>query len=699
MSIFNLFHQQLQHAIVHRLGWQSLRPVQELAGTAILDGKNVIILAPTAGGKTEASFFPVLSDLLKNQTTGVKCIYISPLRALLNNQEERLTTYTEMLGLSCFKWHGEAKQKSKKAFIGEPADLLLITPESLEVMLISPRVPAQKLFKHLRFVIIDEIHELASCDRGAHMLSVLERIRVFSDDDFQRIGLSATVGNPEDILDWMQGSSKRDKQIIDPPKQPSKKSLEIKYMDEFQVPIIAAQKAQFKKSLFFCNSRALAEKVGKAMEPNNIKIFVHHSSISREERQEAEESMMQDSNACIICTSTLELGIDIGKLDCIFQAESPSTVSSFLQRLGRTGRRENTKMNTVFFTTTSESLLQGIAIIELARNYWVENVQFNERSWHILVHQLMAMCLQYGSITRSTAWGILSKAFCFHGITNEQFNLLIDYLIGKNFLYEESGRISMGVDAEKKFGYKNFMEIYSVFSSTKTYDVKTIGGRPLGSIEGRFADTLEEESCFLLTGTAWVVKRIEQAGNTIWVKKAASGKAPMWGGFAPNMLSYELCRKIYSVLTDNERYTYCDHPARELLDEIREDKLFLKQSFAPFDIEDDYIYWWTYAGGKINNTLKYAILYQSGFSIISNNYYLKFKGGRETIKSFSEMINKMKEHEFWDDAELKKSMIKMLSGRRLSKFQDCLPEMYQSELIPKAYLDIPGTNRFLTKYK
>ena len=141
MSIFNLFHQQLQHAIVHRLGWQSLKPVQELAGTAILDGKNVILLAPTAGGKTEASFFPVLSDLLKNQTTGVKCIYISPLRALLNNQEERLTTYTEMLGLSCFKWHGEAKQKSKKAFIGEPADLLLITPESLEVMLISPPTP------------------------------------------------------------------------------------------------------------------------------------------------------------------------------------------------------------------------------------------------------------------------------------------------------------------------------------------------------------------------------------------------------------------------------------------------------------------------------------------------------------------------------------------------------------------------------
>ncbi|MGK5091074.1 DEAD/DEAH box helicase [Deltaproteobacteria bacterium TL4] len=264
-TVFNRFHEQLQTAIVNKLGWQSLRPVQKLAGQAILDGKNLIIQAPTAGGKTEAAFFPIFSKMLEMQEEGVQCLYISPLKALLNNQEARLEHYTEMLGLSLFKWHGDAKASAKKKFANDPDDLLMITPESLEVMLVSPKVPVASLFQNLRFVIIDEIHALANCDRGGHLVSVLERIYKITGIDFQRIGLSATVGNPPEILQWMQGSSQREKVHIHPPHSPSKKRLEIQFLDESEITDLVVSRALNKRSLFFCESRRMTEKIGSAI--------------------------------------------------------------------------------------------------------------------------------------------------------------------------------------------------------------------------------------------------------------------------------------------------------------------------------------------------------------------------------------------------------------------------------------------------
>jgi len=695
MSVFESFHDQLQQQIVHTLGWQSLRPVQELAGRAILDGQNVIVLAPTAGGKTEASFFPVLSRILDEQIDGVKCIYLSPLRALLNNQEERLGTYTKMLGLSRFKWHGDIKASQKKAFIREPDDLLMITPESLEVMLVSSKVPAQKLFANLRFVIIDEIHALADCDRGGHMLSVLERIGEFTDYDFQRIGLSATVGNPEEILDWMQGSSKREKVIIHPPSQKSKKQLEIRYLDEQEIHWQATQLALNKKSLFFCDSRARAENVGKAMQHENIKTYVHHSSISREEREVAETAMEKAGSSCIVCTSTLELGIDIGELDRVFQLECPDTVSSFLQRLGRTGRRPGTSANMLFFTTSSESMLQAIALIEMARSHWVENVSFNRRSWHLLVHQLLALCLQFGSITRSKVWELLSGSSCFSQIRDHEYDGLVDHLIQNNYLFEESGLLSMGIEAEKKFGRKNFMDIYCVFSSFTSYTVFTSGGKEIGTLERQFADTIEEDYCFLLGGIAWVVERIDLDHRSIIVTKAPAGKTPRWGGFSPRFLGYDLCRKIYSISTSDDEYSYCNDSSSITLSQLRDDRSFLRLSPAPMEAEEHNVFWWTFAGGRVNNTLKNAVSCLLSCTITTSNYFLRFEANELTIEKLEELVKEIKMMGFWERPDIKSGILERLPNHRLSKFQYCLPENYQLELIANEFLDIPGTMRFL----
>ena len=212
MSVFEQFEPRLQHAIVDRLGWASLRPVQDEAGRAILAGHNTVILAPTAGGKTEAAIFPLLSQILSAPRAGVSALYIAPIKALLNNQAERLGRYTEMVGLRRFVWHGDIASSARQRFARDPADLLMTTPESLEVMLISRR--AQRLFGDLRMVVIDEVHALAGSDRGAHLMSVLERIARTSRHDVQRAGLSATVGNPETILRWLRGSSAREGVVV-----------------------------------------------------------------------------------------------------------------------------------------------------------------------------------------------------------------------------------------------------------------------------------------------------------------------------------------------------------------------------------------------------------------------------------------------------------------------------------------------------
>ena len=333
-----------------RLGWTSLRPVQELASHALLDGKNAVILAPTAGGKTEASMFPMLSMLMEREPAGVGLIYIAPIKALLNNQAERLGLYTEMVGLRRFLWHGDVKASDKRKFIKEPAAVLMTTPESLEVMLLSSRVPHAKLFADLRAVVIDEVHALAGSDRGTHLLSVLERIARHTPNDIQRVGLSATVGNPNEILAWLQGTSQRAGCVVDPPKQPSPKDLRV-YLRDTTMAIAqeASRKAVGNKSLFFCESRSLAEDIAERLRNRGTDVFVHHSSVSLEERDAAEERFHRGTNASIVCTSTLELGIDVGDLDLVFQANAPSTVSSFLQRMGRTGRRDGQRANTAFF--------------------------------------------------------------------------------------------------------------------------------------------------------------------------------------------------------------------------------------------------------------------------------------------------------------------------------------------------------------
>jgi ATP-dependent Lhr-like helicase len=698
MSTFARFPPQLQQAIVSRLGWTSLRPVQDQAGEAILDGKNVVVLAPTAGGKTEAAMFPVLAGLLERPVESVGAIYVAPIKALLNNQEDRLGTYTEMVGLRRFVWHGDAGVADKLRFVKDPGELLMTTPESLEVMLISPRVPVAEMFADLRFVVIDEVHALAGTDRGAHLMSVIERVIRATKNDVQRVGLSATIGNAVAILEWLQGSSGRPRGVIDPPQPTVRRQISVvRRPTVAELAQDAALQAAGKKSLFFCQSRALAETVAEQMRSRGTSVYVHHSSVSAEERREAEASFHHGTDVCIACTSTLELGIDVGDLDLVFQANAPSTVSSFLQRLGRTGRRAGTIANTTFFCETRDAVLQAVALVELARAHWVESVPPLTRCWPVLVHQVFAMALQFGGVSAERCWEQLSRVPDFRGITREEFDHVIRHLVAQQYLWESGGLLSLGERAERTYGRKNFSELYAVFSSPILYRVQTTAGREIGSLEQDFVDRLVADmTAFLLGGRAWVAEHIDHRDRVLRVREAPRGRKPTWGGFIPQMLGFDLCQRIRQVLVEEVEYPYLDPPARAVLTEARADLgSLLRRSVRPLQLESAGASWWTFAGGRINATLKYLLAVTKGWRVVADNFLVRIEGDGVTHETVNAEVDRIVGADVLADPDVLRRAAALLPEYRLSKFQPALPDAYAVEVVAAYLLDAPAAKAWL----
>lgn len=699
VSVFARFSPRLQQAIVARLGWTGLRPVQELAGEAILAGKNAVVLAPTAGGKTEASMFPTLSMMVDDQPSGVGMLYIAPIKALLNNQSHRLEQYTEMVGLRRFVWHGDTTSADRNKFLKDPTELLMTTPESLEVMLVSNRVNIDTLFCELRFVVIDEVHAIAGSDRGAHLLSVLERIKDHSKHDLQRIGLSATVGNPDAIAAWLQGSSTRETCVVDPPKKPSRRQISIMHRPGLAaIARDAARTARGAKSLFFCQSRATSEAVAEQMRREGTDVFVHHSAVSREERQLAEEKFHAGSDTCIVCTSTLELGIDVGDLDYVLQAEAPDTVGSFMQRMGRTGRRGDKPANTTFFCETSEGVMQAIAIVELAKAGWVENIAVNDRCWPVLIHQLLAMALSTSGITIEASWSHLSRIPDFRGITRDEFDRLVAWMVQDGSMVFSSGLLSLGPKAERRFGRRNFMELFAVFSTPKTYTVATLNGQSVGSLSQDFVDRLVcDVSSFLLGGRPWAVMQINHDERRVVVVPSPIGRQPTWGGFLPQFLGRELCQKILQVTTSTEVYPYLEAASIGVLQEQRQTLgQFLHPMRGGLDGDTTELRWWTFAGGRINSTLRYALTaIEPTWSVVPDNYAVKIRGASDCGAWLAETIDRLTQDDFWSDDALWTTIHASLPNYRLTKFQPLMPDWVERETLAKHLLDIEGTKSWL----
>jgi ATP-dependent Lhr-like helicase len=698
MAGIERLHPHLQHAIIHDLGWRSLRPVQELTIDAVLDGCNAVVLAPTAGGKTEASIFPVLSRVLTENLKPVSVLYVCPIRALLNNQEERLRSYARMVGLEVFKWHGDVADSRKQKFRQAPAHILMTTPESLEVMMISERTDAKALFEGLSAVIVDEVHAFAADDRGAHLASLLERLVALTGRDIQRIGLSATVGNPDVIGKWLQGSSKRPFRLVDPPKPKVTRDLRLELcVDIGEAAEAIGRIARGKKSLVFVESRSKAEKVAHALMGTDVEVFIHHSSVSRADRTLAEEQFAIGQNIAIVCTSTMELGIDVGDLDQVIQVDAPASVASFLQRLGRTGRRANSRANCTFFCLSPESLLQSVALLRLAEAGWVEDVQPAAHATHVLAHQVMALILQEGGVSRHTLKPWVQSAYPFSSIRAENLQELVDTMVEREILYEADGLLSLGARGEKLYGRKNFFELYAVFTAPPVLRVQH-GKEDVGYIQALFVtmhDWNKGPLCFRLSGRAWEVGQIDFGKGVLHVRSAEHGRVPSWLGL-PGVLSNALCQAMMDVLLhERQEGAWLSRGAATELASMRESYSdLLEEGSAPLEILPDGVQWHTFAGGAVNRLLTAGLEQNTGKKWVAGNLSLRckdiaFKAAEHAIRSLADLN--------WE--QVAAVAAHNMARGMLSKFQPCLPVEAEDRLLAERLVDQPGTVRFLKVVK
>lgn len=708
MSSFELLSDKLKRFIKNDLRWNKLTDVQELSIPHVLEGKNAIILAQTAGGKTESVFFPVLSVIDTEKHEGISALYISPIKALLNNQESRLKKLTNAINKDVFSWHGDVSKNKKQQFYKKPTSVLMITPESLEVILLNQNYDKDYLFFNLRFIIIDEIHSFAEGDRGSHLISIIERLQTYSRFDIQRLGLSATVGNPETIGKWLKGGSKRKGLVINPNINSKKRIFNISYQYSDSTLIERAyEKFGNKKILFFVNGRKEAEKIHSQLKPFFENTFVHHSSMDKSFRNKAENSFKVNSNSgCIVCTSTMELGIDIGDLDSVLQLNAPSSVSSFLQRIGRTGRREGKNPEMNFFVSNEEDFIKTIAIRELSRINKVEDVIVSKRAYHIYLHQIIALLIEDFRKEKEILFNILNQVYCFKDISFEKYNLLIEHL-KKEKIIEINDRniISLGVKGEKIFLAHNNKKMYSVFKTMEEFSVK-FNNKEIGTLQAWFVYTTGNKMNFYLSGQAWNVFEINEENRVLYVEKTDKATLPNWSG-QTTLVTYELCQEYLKILSGEKNILDLEEREKNILDSIiafnnsEQNTNAInnnKQKTKEIIIKklDKYVKIITFCGNRINYTI--AILLKSilnfkDFSVNEFQISFEYKSKLDNVFDALEKLKNNPNYYFSENNIYKCS--KAFPKIEYSKFQNFIPENLSKEYLSDILLDLDKTKEVL----
>jgi ATP-dependent Lhr-like helicase len=676
----------LQHHIVNSLGWRELRPFQEAVIPSILAGKHLIILAPTAGGKTEASFFPVLSRMLSEGWTGLSVLYICPIKALLNNLDVRLQRYCTFLGRRSALWHGDVKTPARRRILRDPPDCLLTTPESLEVMLVSPHVDSRSLFSKLQVVIIDEIHAFAGDDRGWHLLAVLERITRLAGREVQRLGLSATVGNPETLVDWLAGLCTRERDVFLPSEDHGSAGVKLDYVGSLHnAALVISRLHRGAKRLVFVDSRARAEQLAQDLRQLEVTTFVTHSSLSQEQRHAAEAAFALRDDCVIVATSVLELGIDVGNLDRVIQIDAPPTVSSFLQRMGRTGRRPGTTRQCLFLATRDETLVQAAGLIDLWTEGYIEPLTPPPEPWHILAQQLMALALQEHGIGRQDWLRWVRRVPAFARMPLAQIDSLVQWMLQQQILWDDQGMLWLGRGGEETYGWRNFLELCSVFTSPPLFAVFH-GRQELGFVdEMTFLGKQDGPRVLLLGGRAWLVNYIDWQHRVAYVEATDTQGRSRWKGERPG-LGFRLCQSIKHLLAEDDYGAMWSKRTRQRIEEIRKEFAWLGTdgTVVVFEKNGDAA-WWTFAGSGANAMLAYELSQAMEHRVTYDSFTVTF----ESQVSFNTIEQALSELWARDVSEISAAVDEhAIAGL---KFSACLPHDLALDMLRIRLCDFPAT--------
>ncbi len=681
-------HPALQYHVASSLGWPDLRPLQHAAVAPLLDGRHALLLAPTAAGKTEAATLPLFSRMLSEDWQGLSVLYLCPLRALLNNLEPRLERFASLLGRQVGLWHGDVRASIKNRLRREPPDLLLTTPESLEGMLVSPTLDRSFFLGAVRAVVVDEIHAFAGDDRGWHLLALLARLRRLRGEPIQRIGLSATVGNPRRLLDWLTAGEGRKGVVVAPATRATgPKDIVLDHVGSLaNAAHVISRLHGGEKRLVFCDSRARVEMLATRLRELGVRTLVSHSSLSASQRRQAEDAFAEGQNCVIVATSTLELGIDVGDLDRVLQIDAPAKVASFLQRLGRTGRRTGTTSNTTFLTTTPSALLRAAGLLVLWAEGHVEPVRPPAYPAHVLTQQMLALTLQERGIYRR------DPAIHLRGLPllDEHPTLveaIFQHLEREDILWSDAGRLWFGQEGEDRLGRRNFLNLLSVIQSPPLFTVY-LGRRELGHVHPASFATRDGAShgsggtaVLLLGGRRWKIRSIDWDRREAFVEPTADPGRSRWPGDAVP-LRYELCQAIRRVLAGEIDPPGLSRRAREALIAIRREYCWVgNKDTILLRAREDSALWWTFAGIRANAMLATA-LETSGIPVGPlDNLYLDLP-----IRPDSSELQAVLDG--WQE-EPPGPRIDPRAARRL-KFGDCLPEDTVRKVLSRRGADARG---------
>ena len=623
---------------IYKSGWEELREVQLEAGKAIYGSENNMLLcAGTATGKTEAVFFPIISQMADDPPESVGVIYIAPLKSLINDQFSRLDILLEEAGIPVFHWHGDVSLSHKSKLLKSPKGILQITPESLESMLINRSNDLPRIFGDLRYVVIDEIHTMPGVDRGNQIICILQRLEQIIEKSPRRFGLSATVGAPEEIAAWLGMGSPRECDIIQIKSAKTKWRLAINHFfiapqtDTTQSSLTLEQQkamvkggetgetgdayppyekfsdfiredegfsymyecATEKKSLIFTNSREEAEfvtatmrEIAKNRGEEDI-FYIHHGDLSAAIREEAELVLKDEEKPAVgIATVTMELGVDIGRLDRVIQVSSPNTISNFLQRLGRSGRRSDPSEMIMVFreeeplptATTPKSLpwelLKAIAVTQLyIEEKFIEPPNTKKLPFSLLYHQTMSFVASFGEISLKDLSDKMLSFSPFSKVSREQFKgLLFSLLQNDHLQFVEDSKeksVIIGLKGERII---NSFKFYAVFQDTESFTVKC-ESQEIGTI----TKSPPEGERFALAGRTWEVTELDIKRKIIYVKKVEGKMTIEWPG-EYGAVHTKIVERIKRALTEDTLYPYLLESAqlrlKEARDIVKKTKLF-----------------------------------------------------------------------------------------------------------------------------
>lgn len=628
-SAFDLLAPPIQRSL-WRMGWTHLRPLQERSIRCLLEGtQDLVLAARTASGKTEAAFLPILSQISQQPLGSIRGIYIGPLKALINDQFRRLEELCEFAEIPVHKWHGDVSGDKKRRLFDRPGGVLLITPESLESLFVNRNSRLAQVFHSLSFVVIDELHALFGSERGTQLRSQLFRLERYTHIPFRMVGLSATIGDLGAAAHWMRPDNPAQVEIqkddsttktiryrihsylkTSPP-QGEVADAESPDPDSLFTDIY--QEFRGSKNLIFANSRSKVEELTDRLNELGRKhetgeeFLIHHGSLSREIREDTERLMQGARPYSTVCSTTLELGIDIGNVRAVGQLGPCHSVSSLVQRLGRSGRREDEPHQMRIFIVEEKvhdrsplaarlypSLLQAIAMTELLQERWVESPCKAPFDLSTLVQQVLSHITETGGTTAARLFELLVARGCFRFLSTRQFGVFLRTLHQHDLVEQHpDGTLILGLKGEQMVRHYEF---YAAFQTPKEYRI-VARERAIGTLPKDRIPAVNDH--FLFAGRRWQVQSIDHERAEVLVQPAAGRKSP---AFPPQPIDIapEVRHKMREVLRQQTVPGYIDSTSEQLLAQARSEAAVsgvLERDLL--QSSDGHLIWFPWTGSRI----------------------------------------------------------------------------------------------------